>query len=398
MTASIPTFSRKRQMFLLSIGTFCVFLGILSLIPLLPDISEDLNISKSHLGWVAGTFLIFMALLQVPFGLISDRFGRKVLIFSGIFIFGTGVGILSLASNFITLLFARAVSGTGAAIFFQTSFTMVGDMFKYQERGRAMSVLAVATGFGTISGYSVGGIFGGIYGWREVFMALAGIAFFVSFLSLFMRETRVEITERKTTSNVLQFSFDMFRKRTIVFITLIAMLCDMAAIGASYVVPFFAKDAGITTAITGLIFIPHAAVSSLGASFSGWVSDIVGRKKPLVIIAILGGCALFLLSQIPPISSIIAFNFAFVGLCFGPVVTLTSTLLVDEVVKVDSSIIATTMGTFNMVRWLGSAAGPVMAGIFLEFYGTRIAFILLSVTVFVSVLLSVGIKEKKEYY
>ncbi|MFP4654145.1 MAG: MFS transporter [Methanohalobium sp.] len=395
MTASIPTFSRKRQMLLLSVGTFCVFLGILSLIPLLPNISEDLNISKSHLGWVAGTFLIFMAILQVPFGLISDRFGRKILLFSGIFIFGTGVGILSLSSSFYTLLFARAISGTGAAIFFQTSFTMVGDMFKYQERGRAMSVLAVATGFGTISGYSVGGIFGGIYGWRTVFMALAGIAFLVSVLSLFMHETRADVTNRQTTRNVLFFSFDMFRTRSMIFITLVAMLCDMAAIGASYVVPFFAKDAGITTAVTGLIFIPHAAVSSLGATFSGWVSDIIGRKKPLIIIAILGGSALFLLSWVTPESLLIASSFAFVGLCFGPVVTLTSTLLVDEVVKVESSIIATTMGTFNMIRWFGSASGPVMAGIFLELYGTRTAFILLSMLVFVSVILAAGIEEKR---
>ena len=115
------------------------------------------------------------------------------------------------------------------------------------------------------------------------------------------------------------------------------------------------------------------------------------------MIAILGGSALFLLSRITPDSLMIAFSFAFVGLCFGPVVTLTSTLLVDEVVRVDSSIIATSMGTFNMIRWFGSAAGPVMAGIFLELYGTRVAFILLSMLVFVSVVMAAGIKEKWDF-
>lgn len=386
---------RKRQMFLLSVGTFCVFLAMLSLIPLLPIVSEELNISKSSLGWVAGVFMICMAFLQIPFGLFSDRFGRKRIIVFGILVFGTGVAMLSVSHSFISLLVARAISGVGAAMFFQASFTMVGDMYDFHERGKGMGILAAATGLGTVSGYSVGGVFGEIYGWRIIFIWLAAFAFLVSMVSLFMYETRPKSQEEQHIGKLLYLSLDLFRTKTIVFATLVGMLCMMAVVGASYILPFFVLDLGISTATTGLLFIPYAITSSLGASSCGWLSDIVGRKKPLVAVTLLGGIALLIFSHVPTTPWMIAVNFAFVGLCFGPVITLSTTILVDEVVRTDSRILATTMGTFNMVRWLGGALGPVLGGVFLDIYGARTAFALLAGMIFLATMFSIGLRETK---
>ena len=393
MIHPLATEHRKRQMLLLSVGTFCVFLAMLSLIPLLPIVSEELNISKSSLGWVAGVFMICMAFLQIPFGLLSDRFGRKRLIVVGILVFGSGVAMLSVSHSFAALLVARAISGVGAAMFFQTSFTMVGDMYDFHERGKGMGILAAATGLGTVSGYSVGGVLGELYGWRFVFIWLAGFAFVVSMLSLMLHETRPQSHEKRPLGKLLYLSLDLFRTRTIMFATLVGMLCMMAVVGASYILPFFALDSGISTASTGLLFIPYAITSSLGASSCGWLSDIVGRKRPLVAVTLLGGTALLLFSHVPASPWLIAVNFAFVGLCFGPVVTLSTTILVDEVVRTDTRILATTMGTFNMVRWLGGALGPVLGGVFLDVYGARTAFTLLAGMIFVAAMFSVGLRD-----
>ncbi len=391
MIRPLATKLRNRQMVLLSLGTFCVFLAMLSLIPLLPLVSGELDISKSSLGWVAGVFMICMAFLQIPFGLLSDRFGRKRIIVIGILVFGTGVTMLSVSHSFAALLVARAISGAGAAMFFQASFTMVGDMYDFHERGKGMGILAAATGLGTVSGYSVGGVLGDLYGWRVVFTWLAGFAFVVSMLFLMLHETRPQSHEKHPLGKLLYLSLDIFRTRTIVFATLVGMLCMMAVVGASYVLPFFALDLGISTASTGLLFIPYAITSSLGASSFGWLSDIVGRKKPLVAATLLGGTALLIFSHVPTTPWLIAVNFAFVGLCFGPVVTLSTTILVDEVVRTDTRILATTMGVFNMVRWLGGALGPVLGGVFLDVYGARTAFALLAGMIFLAAVFSVGL-------
>ncbi len=389
----LATEHRNKQMLLLSAGTFCIFLAMLSLIPLLPVVSDELHISRSSLGWVAGVFMICMAFLQIPFGLLSDRFGRKWMIVVGIFVFGVGVAILSESYSFISLLTARAISGAGAAMFFQTSFTMVGDMYDFHERGKGMAILAVATGFGTVSGYSVGGVLGELYGWRTIFMWLAAFAFLVSLLSVQLHETRSQSHDKHTSGKLLYLSLDLFRTRTIVLATLVGMLCMMAVVGASYILPFFVLDSGISTASTGLLFIPYAIISSLGASSCGCLSDIVGRKKPLVIVTLLGGTALLIFSHVPASTWLIGASFAFVGLCFGPVVTLSTMILVDEVVRTDTRILATTMGTFNMVRWLGGALGPVLGGVFLDVYGAKTAFMVLAGMIFLAAVFSVGLRE-----
>ncbi|MGP8337192.1 MAG: MFS transporter [Methanosarcinaceae archaeon] len=389
----IATEHRKQQMLLLSLGTFCVFLAMLPLIPLLPIVSDELHISKSNLGWVAGVFMICMAFLQIPFGLFSDRFGRKRMIIAGILVFGVGVAMLSVSYSFTSLLAARAISGAGAAMFFQASFTMIGDMYDIHERGKGMGIIAAATGLGTVSGYSVGGVLGELYGWRTIFMWLAVFAFIVSLLSPLLHETKPQLQEKHPSGKLLYLSIDLFRTRTIVLTTLVGTLCMMAVIGTSYVLPFFAMDSGISTASTGLLFIPYAIMSSLGASSCGWFSDIVGRKKPLFAVTLLGGTALLIFSYLPTSMWLIGICFAFVGLCFGPVVTLSTTILVDEVVRTDTRILATTMGTFNMVRWLGGALGPVFGGVFFDAYGARTTFALLAGLIFLAAVFSIGLRE-----
>jgi predicted MFS family arabinose efflux permease len=51
------------------------------------------------------------------------------------------------------------------------------------------------------------------------------------------------------------------------------------------------------------------------------------------------------------------------------------------------------MGTFNMVRWLGGALGPVLGGVFLDVYGARTAFTLLAGMIFLAAVFSVGLRD-----
>lgn len=384
------------QLALLFLGTFCVFLALLSFIPLLPPIAAELNISRSNLGWVAGIFMICMAFFQIPFGMMSDRLGRKPMIIGGIFIFSSGLFVTSFAYSFLSLLGARAISGIGAAIFFSTLFTMIGDLYELKERGRAMGIIAIAVGLGTISGYIAGGTLGGEYGWRVVFKALSLIVFLVCAVFFLLEETAEKYRESIHFLKLMSLSLNLFKTRTIVYVTFIAMFCNMASIGATYVLPFFAQDQGISTSTTGLLFVPFAAVSSISASGCGKCSDTIGRKKPLVAVTFVAAVALILFCRMPVDPLSIALNFALVGLCFSPVVTLTSTILVDEVVRTDSSILGTTMSTFNMVRWLGAALGPVIAGVMLDQYGARASLLVLAVLVTGAFVLAVGLREKWE--
>ena len=83
-------------------------------------------------------------------------------------------------------------------------------------------------------------------------------------------------------------------------------------------------------------------------------------------------------------------------LCLGPVVTLSTTIMLDQVIKKEARIVGTSIGAFNMIRWLGGAAGPVVAGITMELAGIRTSFIVLATFVGVASLMALFLKETLE--
>jgi ACDE family multidrug resistance protein len=387
---------RTRIMFILTGGLLIVFMSILSLIPMLPAVSGELDVSKTMMGMIMGSFMVFMAIPQIPMGVISDRYGRRPFITIGILVFSFGLLIFGTSNSGLQLLVARSLSGLGMAMFFPAVYAIVGDIYPIRERGKGFGIVGMAVGLGTVSGYILGGVVGGLFGWRTVFMSMFWVSLVIAGVSLWLTETSscsmdVDFGARK----IMVSTLIMFKDKSILIAGIVTMLCGISVIGASYILPFFASST-VSPVEMGFIFIPYAITSSLGASVTGTLSDSIGRKPPLIAMLILGCGALLLMSHVTLSPLVIAINFALVGLCMGPVVTLTTTIMVDQVVKKDPRIIGTSLGAFNMVRWMGAAAGPMIAGLAMELEGARTSFLVLAALSGLATVIAFFLKETME--
>src|SRR3954452_1178366 len=94
----------------------------------LPDIATDLHASTAQLQWFADAYLLVMAAVLLPAGMLGDRFGRKNLTLAALAVFGLGSLWCAVADSPGSLIAARAVLGLGAAVLIPLAMSAVGDL------------------------------------------------------------------------------------------------------------------------------------------------------------------------------------------------------------------------------------------------------------------------------
>ncbi|MEP1385294.1 MAG: MFS transporter [Paraglaciecola sp.] len=138
---------------------------------LIPSIKEDLGLSDTALGLLAGAaFAIFYATLGLPLARLADKYGRKLIIIISLFIFSIMTSLCGLAVGFWTLFLARVGVGIGEAGTTPASLSMLSDLYPKEQRSTAMSILSIGGNIGVLAGFILGGLIAEHYGWQYAFI------------------------------------------------------------------------------------------------------------------------------------------------------------------------------------------------------------------------------------
>src|SRR5579875_2200513 len=108
-----------KQEFRAAISLSAVFsvrlLGLFMIYPVFASYAGSLSGATAYLiGEALGIYGLTQGLLQIPFGLLSDRLGRKLMIVVGLLLFGAGSAVAALSSSIGGVIFGRALQGAGA--------------------------------------------------------------------------------------------------------------------------------------------------------------------------------------------------------------------------------------------------------------------------------------------
>src|SRR3990167_1594118 len=162
-----------------------------SYLPSLPAISQYFLIPDSRTQLTLTTYLFGFSLSQLIYGPLSDQYGRRRVILSGITIFLIGNMVCAIATNHIVLLIARLIAGIGAGACGVLNRAIASDCFKGQELSRAWSYTTTTLVITLIIAPILGGYIQEIFGWRSNFLLASFCIFIVLFIVLkFLPETR----------------------------------------------------------------------------------------------------------------------------------------------------------------------------------------------------------------
>lgn len=142
----------------------------------LPTLSRDLHASTGDLQWFADAYILVLAAVLLPAGLLGDRYGRRKVMIISLAIFAVSSAWCAYASSTGELIAARAVLGLGAAALIPLSLAMLPVLFEPAERPRAIAVMMVATFVAYPAGPLIGGWFLNYFWWGSVFLINVPVA------------------------------------------------------------------------------------------------------------------------------------------------------------------------------------------------------------------------------
>ena len=136
----------------------------------LPRMQAELDLSDAGKSWVITAYVLTFGGLLLLGGRVGDAIGHKRAFLSGVGVFTIASLVCGLATDDITLIVARAVQGTGAAVAAPTGLALIATTYAVgQARNRAMAVSAAMQGIGSVLGLVLGGALT-VISWRLAFL------------------------------------------------------------------------------------------------------------------------------------------------------------------------------------------------------------------------------------
>jgi len=348
-------------------------LGLFMIFPVFALFAEQTFAQATGLmiGIAMGIYGLTQAALQIPFGMLSDRWGRKPLIIIGLLIFMLGSVICAMAETIEWMIAGRAVQGMGAVA--AVLMASVADLVSEKFRLRAMSVVGITIGLSFTLSLVAGPLLSEWVGVRGIFWVTALLGALAIFLvvyavpkieaSAFQRETQADPGQFKAVlknKELLRLDFGVFVLHAILTAMFVA-------------VPLLIRDqAGLGSLHHWELYLPVMLLSFLLMVPFVIQAESKGRMKPVFV----GAVWTLMLMQL-------AFMFLaqgywslfFLLLIFFTAFNLLEATLPSLVVKLSpADKKGTASGVYSSSQFLGAALGGALGGLSYDGFGIEGVF------------------------
>lgn len=150
-------------------------LGLFMIYPVFASYARELGGSTPYrIGLALGIYGLTQGLLQIPFGLLSDRIGRKVMVIAGLLVFGVGSAIAARSSSIGGVILGRALQGGGAVG--SVALAWVADLTSEENRTKAMAIVGITIGGSFMVALVTGPLLAGLIGVEGIFWLMTLLA------------------------------------------------------------------------------------------------------------------------------------------------------------------------------------------------------------------------------
>ncbi|MCK9271617.1 MAG: MFS transporter [Bacteroidales bacterium] len=369
--------------------TLVAVMGVSSITPVFPRISQVMGISNHQVGLLITMFTLPGIFLNPFLGVLADRYGRKTIVVPSLFLFAAAGVACGFTRDFGWLLVFRFFQGVGAASLGSINVTLVGDFYEGRQRATAMGANASVLSIGTAAYPAIGGALA-MMGWYYPFF-LPVLAVPVG-LWVLLRMPSPARGSRQPFKTYLRGVAGYLKHRNVIALFMVSVFTFIILYGSylTYLPLLLDGRFGAQAWEIGLIL-------SIGSVTTAAVSPNLGRLaarfhyKPLLLAANTFYIVSMLL--IPAIGSkwMMLIPAAIFGIAMGINIPGIQTLLAGSV---PTQYRAAFMSVNGMVLRLGQTLGPVITGLVYATAGMAAAFYTGAVSAIIILLLLVVVAGK----
>ncbi|AWL10776.1 Inner membrane transport protein YajR [Saliniradius amylolyticus] len=333
-------------------------LGLFMVMPVLPILAlEYADYTPLLLGLAIGGYGLTQALLQIPFGILSDKWGRKPVIMLGLGLFALGSAVAGLADSLWVVVLGRLLQGTGAIA--GAVMALAGDISRDSERPKVMAIIGVAIGFSFYLSLLLGPMIGAGFGLTGLFLITALLALLCIPLVWWVVPDSVNLAPTGDTLPNWQKVRALFANATLMRLNLSVFVLHLLMTLLFVYLPTRFSEQGWSLAQHWQLYLPILIASVLGMVVLMRLARVRGVRAILMLSVGLLGLSLLGLALLPPYFTALL---VLIWLFFSGFNYVEANLpaLVSSLAPAGEK--GSAMGIYASFQFAGAALGGVVAG------------------------------------
>ena len=348
-------------------------LGLFIILPIFAIYAQQLpgGESQTLIGIALGAYGLTQAILQIPAGWLSDRYGRKPVIYAGLILFAIGSFIAASADDIYWIIAGRVIQGAGAIN--AAVMALTADLTREEHRTKAMAMIGITIGITFSISLVLSPLLYQIIGVPGIFkligvlalLAIAVVAFVIPNPAITRFHSDTEATTQKLgevlrNKDLLRLDFGIFSLHAILMSVFMQ-------------VPFILRQDGLEAAQHWHVYLPVMLIA-----FALMVPPIIiAEKKSKMKQVFMGAVALAALAQL----ALMLLQHSVWGVALALLVFFTSFNVLEATLPSMISKIApldakgTAMGVYSSVQFLGAFFGAAAGGFLMQHFGGNAVFV-----------------------